>query len=146
MPDAHVIYVDPDDFTIEQLQDITQGIDSWHAADNRIDMQAMLAPCAEGADDSACLTLSCNIGIYSGLTSYDWNRWPWDDGSRIQICPNRIFTRDQMISAAAHEAGHAMGLVHIPQPNGIMFHTYAGFTSPQPIDLQQWWSLAPRRE
>lgn len=97
---------------------IAEGIRYWDVCGARLRTQQQITD-ADGpvvdvlridrSDFDASLWGTSEVGRYydGGITLYSW--------ALIQLKP------DQLRTAAAHEAGHAMGLVHVADDTAVMF-------------------------
>jgi len=134
---AYHAYIDPAGFTPDQIEAITAGLDTWHAADPRVTIDVTVGVCTnpQAGDGSICITQSCDIQASAEGETYP----EADDGGAVKICLARV-TPGYLDGVAAHEAGHAMGILqHSPDPADLMFKASTA-RAPTANDLEIFWS------
>ena len=133
------VYIDPK-FSVDQQAAIVSAAQSWEAVTSaRFTFQ--VGPCG-GVHDGEICVLVASPGTLSpgqmGATVVE--TFPSVDGGESALDAT-VTDESEFQQLAAHEIGHAMGLVHTARGTLMFWEAHGQAHTPTPADVAQWSSL-----
>lgn len=144
------VYIDPN-FSTAQIDQILLAETSWQSSITELSLTNTVGQCEGKHNGVACLhavtqdqmiaaSLACsNTEPPSGALGFTCYASDVDGGETyiaIDIVPPNLFQ-----ALLCHELGHNMGLKHTTNILDLMYPIIGAEQSPQPDDIQQFWSL-----
>jgi len=141
---SYTVAVDPQ-FTTDQMDSITAGLNDWTAQVPELQITSSIAPCGSPSPHYVCFQPAHDAPDPSddviGATT------PGNDGSAtIRLYVDRIQATGWNVAAlteqtAAHEMGHAMGLKHSSAHELMAPDVPDQASSVMPGDVAQFWAV-----
>lgn len=137
---SYLVKVDPS-FTPTEQAAVFESVDQWRSATPALSIAAELSTCDGAPDGRICVRPDHDAGPgLLGVTTREyWTTPSGGEKADTALYVERIARHPGMfVAAAAHELGHAMGLVHTG-PGTVMCHDVGemamGVTD---ADAEQW--------
>jgi hypothetical protein len=119
-----------DEYTDEQIEIISEVLDSWHrATDGAVDLEMVIGPVDGQPFSIGPMDLDGPVAgraVPPELDRIETDRWLERGPSLFRV-------------VVAHELGHYLGLLHVKDPTALMFAGNYQVSEPQPIDIAQFW-------
>jgi hypothetical protein len=165
---SHTVSIDPA-FTADQMDAVTAGVGDWKAAIGELQFTLAVAPCdapsaAElcihpahnppaasndvvgttqpGSSDNATLWIYVDR-IEACSDARDERDWRWDGRDSFD-CPARWDVQAITMQTAAHEIGHAFGLMHKDPGELMAADVLEQANTVTPADVAQFWAVRGR--